>query len=302
MGRQRNPNRDIAKKRWLESNGTMKIEQIAEEAGVSKSCVEKWKREDEWNVSFEKQKRKRGGQPGNKNAKGAGAPIGNHNAEKHGIYSTTHLNDLTPEKRDYIESITLDVKENMLRELQLLMAREEDLKARLYALTREGTDTLYVDKVVEILVPENDKDDKELKSNKKKLEDLIIERDNLIWDIEVKENLISKQNQKKLDRYEHQIAELQNKVNDALQECDDKDIALKTNMKTVIKSSLFERTMKLEAELNKIHGRIIKLLDSIRSYELDTCRLNLEKKKYNLAKQKVMGEFDFNFDAGDTDE
>lgn len=296
MGRQRNPNRDIAKKRWLESNGTIKIEQIAKEYGVSKSCIEKWKREDEWNVSFEKQKRKRGGQPGNKNAKGAGAPIGNHNAEKHGIYSTAHLDDLTLEKRDYIESITLDVKENMLRELQLLMAREEDLKDRLYALTGESTDTLYVDKVVEILVPEDDKDDKKLKSNKKELESLIVGRDNLIWDMETKEKAISKQEQKKLDKYEREIAELQDKVNDALQKYDDKDIVLKTNMKTVVKSSLFERIMKLEAELNKIHGRIIKMLDSIRTYELDTCRLNLEEKKYNLARQKATGEFDFNFE------
>lgn len=31
-------------------------------------------------------KRKRGGQPGNHNAEGAGAPLKNHNAEKHGLF------------------------------------------------------------------------------------------------------------------------------------------------------------------------------------------------------------------------
>lgn len=59
----------------------------------------------------------------------------------------------------------------------------------------------------------------------------------------------------------------------------------KVNMQTVIKASAFDRAMKLEAELNKIHGRIIKLLDSIKGYEMESRRLRLEERKYNLAKQ-----------------
>ena len=38
-------------------------------------------------------------------------------------------------------------------------------------------------------------------------------------------------------------------------------------MKTIIKSSAFDRAMKVEAELNRLHGRIIKQIDSIKSYE-----------------------------------
>ena len=49
--------------------------------------------------------------------------------------------------------------------------------------------------------------------------------------------------------------------------------------------------MKLEAELNRIHGRIIKLLDSIKGYELESRRVRLEERKYNLAKQKLSGAF-----------
>ena len=67
----------------------------------------------------------------------------------------------------------------------------------------------------------------------------------------------------------------------------------KTAMKTIIKASSFDRTMKVEGELNRLNGRIIKLLDSMKAYEMEDRRLKLEEKKYQLAKQKVTGEFDF---------
>ena len=66
---------------------------------------------------------------------------------------------------------------------------------------------------------------------------------------------------------------------------------LKTAMKTIIKSSAFDRAMKVEAELNRLHGRIIKQIDSIKSYEMEERRLTLEERKYQLAKQKLTGEF-----------
>lgn len=73
-------------------------------------------------------------------------------------------------------------------------------------------------------------------------------------------------------------------------------------METTIKSSAFERAMKLEAELNKIHGRIIKLLDSIKSYELEQRRISLEEKRYTLMKQKISGEYDVDPDTGEIDD
>ncbi len=56
----------------------------------------------------------------------------------------------------------------------------------------------------------------------------------------------------------------------------------KTAMKSVIKSSPFERAMKVEAELNKLHGRIIKQLDSIKAYELEDRRLTLAEKQARI--------------------
>lgn len=77
----------------------------------------------------------------------------------------------------------------------------------------------------------------------------------------------------------------------------------KTAMKSVIKSSPFERAMKVEAELNKLHGRIIKQLDSIKAYELEDRRLMLAEKQLELNKQKLTGEFEIDPDgSADSDE
>ena len=238
MARKRNPNRDIAKQKWLASFGTITTKQLAAEFGVSESRVRKWKSEDGWKDALAKQKRKRGGQPGNKNAVGGGAPFGNHNAETHGAYSKVHLADLEPEQRAYIESITLDSAENMLRELQLLIAKENDLKRRIKELENAGDSALYVDRVVEMRKPQNE---------------------------------------------------------------DNSNTDLKCAMQTVVKSSSFERAMKLELEQNRTHGRIIKLLDSIKAYELERRRLELEERKYRLAKQKAIGEFEIEPDGDELD-
>ena len=74
----------------------------------------------------------------------------------------------------------------------------------------------------------------------------------------------------------------------------------KTAMKSVIKSSPFDRAMKVEAELNRLHGRIIKQLDSIKAYELDQRRLTLGEKKFALAKQKLTGEIEVDDDGTDS--
>ena len=104
MARERNPERDKARQIWLDSGGTLTARQVAEQVGVKPEQVRKWKSLDSWAAELEAQKppRKRGGQPGNKNAAGAGAPHGNRNAETHGAYSTVRLADLPDEQREYL--------------------------------------------------------------------------------------------------------------------------------------------------------------------------------------------------------
>lgn len=284
MARKRSPERDIAKELYLESKGTMTPKEIAEKVKKKPTQISKWKNLDKW--EDELKKKKQGGQPGNKNAIGAGAPLKNKNAETHGAYSTVHLDDLSEEERAYIESITLDTQQNMLRELQLLIAKENDLKKKIKEL-EEKEKELHIDRTVEMLVP---KSNKKLESNMKKLESLIVERDNLVWEIESHDRPPAAL-EKRLDKYEQKIAELQDKVNDAEAEEEGRPDNMETATETVIKVSSFDRMMKLEAELNKTHGRIIKLLDSIKTYEIDQRKLDLEERKYNLAKQKITGEY-----------
>ncbi len=73
-------------------NQGMKLIDIAKQLSVSEGTVRSWKSRYKWgNATLQKKKRNaakhRGGQPGNKNAVGHGAPKKNKNAEKHGFFS-----------------------------------------------------------------------------------------------------------------------------------------------------------------------------------------------------------------------
>lgn len=112
MARVRSPNRDKAKDLYIESNGTMKLIDIAAKLNLSDSQIRKWKSQDKWEQELKgalpKGKsnvtNKKGGQPGNKNAVGncGGAPKRNKNAEKHGFFSK-HLPEDTLNILDDIE-------------------------------------------------------------------------------------------------------------------------------------------------------------------------------------------------------
>ena len=161
----------------------MTARQVAESVGTTAAQVRKWKSADKWQAVLEAQKppRKRGGQPGNKNAAGAGAPAGNRNAETHGAYTTVRLDDLQPEQRAYIEGLTLDTERNMLEELRQLLAKEIDLQNKIAALETSEPDSLYIDRVVEMRTP---KGQERLKQQREKLEALQREEDSLLWDMD----------------------------------------------------------------------------------------------------------------------
>lgn len=91
MARPRSPSRDKALQLWLESGRKRLLKDIAAELHVSEEQVRKWKSQDKWdkvtlpNANSNVTKHK-GGQPGNKNGSGHGAPKKNSNAEKHGLF------------------------------------------------------------------------------------------------------------------------------------------------------------------------------------------------------------------------
>jgi uncharacterized protein YjcR len=225
MARARNPQREAAMKRWLDSSGTMKNRENAALAGTSESQIRKWKSMDNWAAALGS----RGvhGGTGNSNSKGNGAPERNQNAATHGAYTTMYLDDLTPDCKEYVQGIGSNSEDNMLRELQLLYAKEYDLKHKIHALENEPTGVLHIERCT---VSESDKGGKTT---------------------------------------------------------------------TEESASAFEHIMRLEAELNKIHGRIIKLIDSMKAYALESQRLNLEERKYQLAKQKLSGEYSVNAETGE---
>lgn len=106
----RSENRDKAYEIYKQHNGDIANRKIAELLGISEKSVSGWKCKDRWGDKLngvlqsnerstpKKKRRKKGGQPGNKNATG---PPGNQNARKHGFYSK------------YIPKETLEIMDSM---------------------------------------------------------------------------------------------------------------------------------------------------------------------------------------------
>ncbi|WWU63799.1 phage terminase small subunit [Clostridium baratii] len=124
MARARSPNRDKAFEIYKDRNGNIDLVEIASILEISPGTVRGWKNKDSWDNKLngtlqknkERSKRKRGGQPNNKNATG---PPGNKNAEKHGLFSKY----LPKETNDLIESIrALDSLEILWGNIQIQYA------------------------------------------------------------------------------------------------------------------------------------------------------------------------------------
>lgn len=90
MPRKRSPNRDKAYEIYKEHGGKITNREIANLLGEDEKVVAVWKSRDKWNDVQQSKKscttNRKGGQPGNKNAAGHGAPKKNSNAEKHGLF------------------------------------------------------------------------------------------------------------------------------------------------------------------------------------------------------------------------
>ena len=113
MARARDPNRNRAFEIYKEHNGNIQNSEKYKILDVPEKKISGWKCKDKWNQKLngvlqkdtEYSKRKKGGQPGNKNAEGHGGtgPPGNKNAEKYGFFSK-YLPDETKEIFDAIEN------------------------------------------------------------------------------------------------------------------------------------------------------------------------------------------------------
>lgn len=103
-GLARAPDQRIEQAKELYEKG-LKLIDISKQLGVPEGTVRRWKCTHKWDSKrsdkkSERSERKKGGQPGNKNA--AGGPPGNKKAEKYGFFSK-YLPDETKEIFDAIE-------------------------------------------------------------------------------------------------------------------------------------------------------------------------------------------------------
>ncbi len=128
-------------------NGGMKLVDIAKKLGIPEGTIRSWKNRGKWVEKPSKKnkrnvakgdsennatlhKRKRGGQPGNRNAegsKGGSAPSRNKNAEKHGAYSKVYWDALDDEELDMIDSMADAEEEQLIMQLQMFSVRERRL-------------------------------------------------------------------------------------------------------------------------------------------------------------------------------
>lgn len=259
MGRPRNPERDLSLKRYLESDGKISTAELAKLAAVPESRIRKWKSEDKWEEALKKKPRKRGGQKGNKNAAGkTPAKNGNKNAVTHGAFAQAGYEDISPEKAEEIQS---------MKTAEALPEMMGELQA------------LYLRKAY--------------------LEKLLAEYETPeaggFYTDKIVHMIVPKSLEEKMQ--ENDAGQNMGEAKDP-ENTGENSEQFKTAMKSIIKSSPFDRAMKVEAELNKLHGRIIKLLDSIKAYEMDSRRLQLEERRLELARQRLTGEIDIDPEAG----
>lgn len=128
-------------------NKGMKLVDIAKKLGIPEGTIRSWKNRGKWGEKSSKktqcnvakkedgknatlQKRKRGGQPGNRNAegsKGGSAPLRNKNAETHGAYSKVYWDALDEDELDLIDNMDDAEEEQLIMQLQMFSVRERRL-------------------------------------------------------------------------------------------------------------------------------------------------------------------------------
>lgn len=138
MARAPDPRIEKAKDMYLKG---VKLVEIASQLNLPEGTVRRWKCTHKWDSErsdkkSERSERKKGGQPGNKNATG---PPGNKNAVKTGEFETLFFNTLNREEEHLTSMIGLDKEQLLLQEIQLLTVREYRMLHRIEALKNAET-------------------------------------------------------------------------------------------------------------------------------------------------------------------
>ena len=157
----RSAERDTARAEYIErrSRGEeVNLAELADRLGVKRQTLRNWKSKEKWDEAVKPPKRKRGGQPGNKNSKGKknaagshpGAPTGNTNAEKDGAYSAVFLDALTDEEREIAEKAPLEVRAALEHEMKILKFRENKILSKIAEYEKAEEGAVYLSAMTEI--------------------------------------------------------------------------------------------------------------------------------------------------------
>lgn len=159
MPRARDPNRNRAFELYREYGGNVDLVEIASQLNISAGTVRGWKSKDDWdgrlNGTLQKKNmersKKKGAQPGNKNAEGHGGtgPPGNKNAVKTGEFEALFFDTLDSDEQKLIQSVQLDKEQLLLQEIQLLTVREHRMLKRIENLKHAEFTTVKKQKGIE---------------------------------------------------------------------------------------------------------------------------------------------------------
>ena len=158
----RSEKRDTAKAEYIakkKKGEEVSLRELAQEQGVSYQTLRNWKAADKWDEALPK--KRRGGQPGNRNSAGkknaagshAGAPAGNKNAEKDGAYSTVFFDMLSDAEREIVQQTPLGSRAALEHEMQILKFREHKILAKITEYEAAPEDSLYINSLMDMRVP-----------------------------------------------------------------------------------------------------------------------------------------------------
>ncbi len=115
-----------------------KLIEIAQLLDIPEGTIRSWKNRYKWNCNVANKKRnvakRRGGQPGNRNAagsRGGAAPLKNKNAVTTGEFETLFFDCLNEEEKRLVDSMPDDKHTLLFQEIQLLTVRERRMLKRI---------------------------------------------------------------------------------------------------------------------------------------------------------------------------
>lgn len=158
----RSDKRDAAKAEYIarKSKGRkINLKEFAAEFDISYQTMRNWKTADKWDEALPK--KKRGGQPGNRNSAGHknaagshnGAPAGNKNAEKDGAYSAIFFSMLTDDEKAIANGTPTESREALEHELRIAKVREHKILAKIAQYEAEPEDTLHITSLLDMRIP-----------------------------------------------------------------------------------------------------------------------------------------------------